>query len=160
MNYTDEERGIFGYKLPSGEKKFADPLRVRRELLLYSSSQIDDWWDKYCLPTRASQAEGRAATVQENMLSLSVEEQIVNLARRVFKLPSLEEDAGGVEDEFCLRLLDAFFDWQEKKRANPGMRPGSSVILVSPPAAGDSLTSSGSAFSSADSDCGCGKATT
>ena len=42
MDWTPEQRGIFGYLLPSGEKRYADPLDIRRMLIEYSEGKIDE----------------------------------------------------------------------------------------------------------------------
>lgn len=160
MTWTEQERGIFSYKSDKEDKDlFADPLQVRRGLLTSSGGFIDDWWEKVCVSPFGEDGE----TPNKQYMPLQVAEfegKVATAVRSAFGLKPIDQSTGnGTLDAYCLKLIESFYLWWEKKTLNIA-----TTQILSQPTAGlrgpdPALMNSLSGSSLTQADCGCVKHT-
>lgn len=96
---------IFAYELPNGDRQFADPLRIRRRLVLETNGKIHD-----LIKHQGSEELGTR---------LKADETLAKATAASFELPMLDEKTGeGLTEEFFLDLLDKFQDWLDEQKKN------------------------------------------
>lgn len=127
MNWTEKERRIFKHIGLDDKDAFADPLKVRRGLLLASGGHIDDWWEAVCQPKTFE--DGNLNPAYQPLKIAELEGKVCNAVRAAFDLKPVDPATGtGAMDSYCLYLMEAFLDWYEKKSENPSVTPNSSLF--------------------------------
>lgn len=101
-DFTEEQRKVFDFH--DGERqRFADPLRLRRQLV----QRLGDPAALVAKMNRTNAAMGDSATIMEG---LAATDQLVAGARDVFGMPSIDEATGkGTTDAMVLGVLRHFF---------------------------------------------------
>lgn len=117
MLFADNEKLIFSYDL-GGEKRYADPLEVRRKLIRATAGEINDII-RDSQPQVVDDGETPSgATPVESMAALDAREKLVGAARVAFDLPPLDQKTGeGVPESEVHRVLNECLFWL-KKNAN------------------------------------------
>lgn len=103
--FTDKEKEIFKYELPDGEKRFVDPLRIRRKLAKATAGKIDELLQKQNSDNLGDQ--------------LDADEKLIPAVAFAFDLPMIDPKTGeGTPEQFLLNLLDEYTLWISEKK-NP-----------------------------------------
>lgn len=119
MLFADNEKLIFSYDL-GGEKRYADPLEVRRKLIRATAGEINDIIrDSQPQPQAEDDGETPSgSTPVESVAALDAREKLVGAARIAFDLPPLDPKTGeGVPESEVHRVLNECLFWL-KKNAN------------------------------------------
>jgi hypothetical protein len=157
MNWTDADKQIFEYVSQDGEKRFADPLAVRRAILQASGGQIDAWWKEITVPETI---DGRPNPNFQPLAVIANEAKVIFAARKAFDLADFDTKTGaGVTDAYALVLTDHYLNWLGQKKTDMPTKPTSSIPTVGIPNQETSHTSSSSDSSPTPHDCGCAKLT-
>lgn len=117
VQYTEEERKIFSYPSPDGTKTlYEDPLRLRRDLLLYSQNQFNKWLSDLKDEDEIAEASGPLQD-QYILSNLSNMSKILNAARQALKAPPIDQETGeGLTDEYILSIVEKFVEFVNKKK--------------------------------------------
>src|SRR5262245_22157770 len=99
MNWTKEQRLIYEYVAPDGSKRFADPLRLRRDLLT-ACPHFDKVMAAYIGDNEIAKADAGAT--------------LADAVRKMLKLSPIDEKTGeGTTDLYCLEFVVSFINWRE-----------------------------------------------
>lgn len=110
MEFTAEQLAIFGYLLPNGEKRFADPLEVRYVLLAKSNGEIDK------LAQRS-----RSETMLDSQVANT---KIAECVREAFGLKPVDPQTGeGAPQAYCVALFNQYLEFYDQKKTSSGPTP-------------------------------------
>ena len=118
---------IYHYAIDGFGEFFADPLSLRRRLLVASSGRCWEWakqakaYEQQLAKLGEEDVDGRA---EWSMRLAEVEGKLVDVAFQAFNLPAIEPDAdgqpSGVSELAGLELMYRFLEWLDEKKGEPG----------------------------------------
>lgn len=109
MLFADNEKLVFCYEI-GGEKRYADPLEIRRRLIRATSGEIND-----ILKDAGRRVDPDSGNPIENVATLAAQEKRTEAGREAFDLPPLNPKTGdGVPESEVVRILGEFLRWLEK----------------------------------------------
>lgn len=121
---------IYRYEVPSIGPFVADPLELRRRILMASSGRCWEWakqvkeYEKMLANVGDAEGEKPAAERAEfSMRQAELEGHLAQIARSAFNLPEItvqNEQVIGVTELAALEVLYEFLAWLDQKKGQPG----------------------------------------
>lgn len=118
------ERNIFKY-FDGTSDRFGDPIALHRALVLALRPQGGDI-SEVCKMANSHENNdaGKMVRVRPDLQAAEYQGYILAAAREAFSLGNFNPMTGeGVMDETVYQVLDAFFEWEDKKKANTDPLP-------------------------------------
>lgn len=126
--FTESEKKVFSYPSPDGSVALhEDPLRFRRELIVASKGEIDDWLSRVKSEEQIEAITDPTAKRLEVYSQMLLQGQLVAATRKAMgNVPPVDFQTGdGVPDAWVLETLQRFLDWIAEKKATPRQSPTS-----------------------------------
>lgn len=118
---------IYVFDLPQHGRFYADPLVIRRGLLLVTSGRCWEWAGQARLLEQnldkcaeGDDVESIASRAEFSMQLADIEGKLAEAAFQAFGLPKIDKSTGqGISEAVALGLLQDYLGWVEEKKEQP-----------------------------------------
>lgn len=116
--FSESERKVFSYIGPNGQTLYEDPLRLRRELIIASNGEIEDWL-KQEKTKEEIEALPEHVQKQEVVNQYKLQSKLVSAMRQALgNVPGIDFTTGaGILDSWVLETFQSFLSWLNEKKA-------------------------------------------
>jgi hypothetical protein len=129
MIFTEAEKAVFSFPSPDGSQTYyEDPLSLRRELIVASTGDFDDWLAKVKSGEEIAALPDPTVRKLENLTQATLQAKLIGAARKALgDVPPIDFQTGkGYPDAWILETLQLFLDWIAEKKVTQRPTPTSS----------------------------------